>query len=800
MPYSEREALYLGALLHDIGKFRQRALDEHLKHPLLSAQVIDALFEDERIKTIAAFHHLEDLRRSNLKGSLRRLAEIVCEADSLASGERRRDTETLQRPLQSIFSAVRLGETQGNPPEVWQPIGRLNDEYYPFPEQNLPEPAQLQERYLQHWQAFLQELAQFGAAIHPDTLLALLKKYLWCVPSASYRNVPDISLYEHSRLTAALAVCLYDFLQERPDSSAQSDVFDRNENRFRLVCGDITGIQRYIYNIAHKGALRALKGRSFYLQLLLQVAARELLRRLDLPLACLLYASGGKFYVLAPNTSRFSEVLRRFEQEAQEWLLERYDGAIGLVIAHVELCGQDFVGEQHPHPITRKWAEVTEKIEQKKRQPFSARITQEDFWDPWGPGGSIVTCYATGRYLCRTGEEAEKLQAEVIFPYQEENEATPRYISQEQHEARELGRALRSARAIELLSPDAPGDGNALFNGWRFRIYEGPPEVGNVQGELIWLNTDEVRPGALHQSWMFYGGNWAFEGDFDQAAERAQGSRLLGALRMDVDNLGQIFRDGLGAHATFSRVVQLSTMLDFFFAGYLNRLRRLRWSVCEGVQQNQGDQLKDMIQIVYAGGDDLFIVGVWNVLPDVAQWIRREFDRFTGGNPYMTLSGGIALFPPKLPLYHAAQEAGRAEEKAKDFRRHVRRNGVEVATVSKNALSFLETPISWNDLEVLHQWMVRLYQAIQEDRVSRGILGRLYGIYAEYQQHQNIWGRWRWRACYSLARYANQHKAFADDLLQLAAELFCSTSTESDFVALIHIPARWTEMLTRKEE
>ncbi|WP_243663284.1 hypothetical protein [Rhodothermus marinus] len=118
----------------------------------------------------------------------------------------------------------------------------------------------------------------------------------------------------------------------------------------------------------------------------------------------------------------------------------------------------------------------------------------------------------------------------------------------------------------------------------------------------------------------------------------------------------------------------------------------------------------------------------------------------------------------------------------------------------KNALFFLETPISWNDLEVLRQWVVRLYQAIQEDRVSRGILGRLYGIYAEYQQNQNAWGRWRWRACYSLARYANQHKAFADDLQQLAAELFCSTSTESDFVALIHIPARWTEMLTRKEE
>lgn len=181
-----------------------------------------------------------------------------------------------------------------------------------------------------------------------------------------------------------------------------------------------------------------------------------------------------------------------------------------------------------------------------------------------GPGGSIVTCYATGRYLCRTGEEAEKLQAREIFLYEDEEEATPRYISQEQHEARELGRALRSAQAIELLSPDSSGDGYVLFNGWRFIIHEQQPEAGQVRGELIWLNSDEMLPGTLRQNWMFYGGNWAFEGDFDQAAERARGSRLLGALRMDVDNLGQIFRDGLGANATFSRVVQLSTMLDFF--------------------------------------------------------------------------------------------------------------------------------------------------------------------------------------------------------------------------------------------
>jgi len=812
MYHQERETLYLGALLHDLGKFRQRAHDERTKHALISVAIIDRLIgtrtDAEQIKTLVSYHHREDLSQSGLQGRLRKLAEIVCEADSLASGERNPDIEQAQRPLESIFSHVRLEQSAGASPQVaWQPISELSADAYRFPTFSI---ADLEADYRRHWDAFekaLGKIENLKALPHPSTLLALLKKYLWCIPSAAYKTRPDVSLYEHSRLTAALALCMYDYLTEKYGDLNRAPVERRDEVRYRLVCGDLTGIQRYIYNIAHKGALRALKGRSFYLQLLLQVAARDLLNRLHLPLACLLYASGGKFYILAPDTDAFNRELADFEQTLQTWLLQRYDGAIGLVMAHIPLCGNDFAGSDGAHPIASKWEEVTEQIEQKKRQPFAGAITAADFGEPQEPGGQVVVCHATGRYLCRSDEIAEKHRNREIFPAEE---AENRFISAEQHEAQRLGRALREAQAIELIREADGQQGYALFNGWHFRVHTQTPSLENnttaspgffdLSRELIWFDPKQLREHTLPQSWHFYAGNWSFEGDFNEVAAKAQGSKLLGALRMDVDNLGRIFRDGLGKDATFSRGVQLSTMMDFFFSGYLNRLQQLRWQTEQGVVEAKGEgmQLSEGMQIVYAGGDDLFIVGVWNVLPDVARWIRQQFQAFTAKNPYLTLSGGIALFPPKLPLYHAAQEAGHAEEAAKHFQRRVGSNGT---VVTKNALNFLGVSVSWNDLAFLREWTADLYQAIEAKQLSRGILRRLYLAHESYQRHgRNPWGPWRWRTCYYLARYQEQHKAVADKINQLAAELFCSTRTESDLISIIHLLARWTEMLTRKEE
>lgn len=82
--------------------------------------------------------------------------------------------------------------------------------------------------------------------------------------------------------------------------------------------------------------------------------------------------------------------------------------------------------------------------------------------------------------------------------------------------------------------------------------------------------------------------------------------------------------------ATISRVVQMSTLLDFFFSSYLNIIKDKYWNAIDGVSENQSDiSIKDNVQIIYSGGDDVFIIGLWNILPDLAIWMYEEFKKFT---------------------------------------------------------------------------------------------------------------------------------------------------------------------------
>ena len=136
--------------------------------------------------------------------------------------------------------------------------------------------------------------------------------------------------------------------------------------------------------------------------------------------------------------------------------------------------------------------------------------------------------------------------------------------------------------------------------------------------------------------------------DFDQLANASEGTKWLGVLRMDVDNLGGLFRDGLGDSATISRMSTLSESVRLFFEGYIPQL-------CRDYNANYTPEI---LELIYAGGDDLFLVGGWSALPQIAHQIRDEFRAFVGGE-HVTLSGGIAIEHKKYPLYQLAERRRR---------------------------------------------------------------------------------------------------------------------------------------------
>lgn len=271
---------------------------------------------------------------------------------------------------------------------------------------------------------------------------------------------------------------------------------------------------------------------------------------------------------------------------------------------------------------------------------------------------------------------------------------------------------------------------------------------------------------------------------------------------MDVDDLGKIFGDGLGKNSTISRVSTLSSMFSMFFEGYLN-------NICK--------EYENKVYIIYSGGDDLFIVGSWDVIPEVAKDINEKFRKFTCNNPNITLSGGISIEKCKYPLYKGAENAHNALESSKAYKR----NNKEVQK-EKDAINFLNKTLDWHDFGIAHSIKENLYKNLKI-KMPRGILNRLGVIYSLYIESEKILGekylrhkltidefkkklryeKWRWRLTYSLHRYIEQNKDFEPDLKNIENAIlnneFEGEKSILKIIEYLGVPARWAEFLTRTE-
>jgi CRISPR-associated protein Csm1 len=283
-------------------------------------------------------------------------------------------------------------------------------------------------------------------------------------------------------------------------------------------------------------------------------------------------------------------------------------------------------------------------------------------------------------------------------------------------------------------------------------------------------------------------------------AGKAGAIEQIGVLRMDVDNLGWVFSEWV-ANLTMTKLSALSCMMEHFFSGYLNTLAR--------------KQAENDLYIIYAGGDDLFVVGAWHHLPDLAEGIRYRFKTFTGKNPALSLSGGLTLEGARFPLYRAAERAGEAEHKAKGYTRPDKHD--------KDAFCFLDTAVAWEDWgKIVRPQKDELLWLLGEkdnpdgqQRLPRALLQVVQGVHqlyrADFKKAQRqarqeeekqepdpalFYGRWMWMRVYSLTRLAERRKQKdISDRVKKLQKQFMKPAT----VRYSGLAARWAEYLTRKE-
>jgi CRISPR-associated protein Csm1 len=282
---------------------------------------------------------------------------------------------------------------------------------------------------------------------------------------------------------------------------------------------------------------------------------------------------------------------------------------------------------------------------------------------------------------------------------------------------------------------------------------------------------------------------------FDKIADMSSGTRLLGVLKADVDYLGSLFYLGIEPKMTISRISSLSTGIDFFFTGYLNKICEdlaEKWHSNPENQNSLKGRVDGLFYIVYSGGDDLFIIGPWDQIIELAKEINSSFRRYTCENPNLSISAGVLMVKPHFPVQRFAQLVGEQLELSKsdaDKRAYERKKPYE----KKRITLFGETAV-WEDSHLAFEQLLsfgkELERYINEKKLPRTFLHFLQRLYKQYLESNEDRPKplWTPKFLYSLTRRVKDENTFVELLKKVPT-----------FKEKIRIPLWYAILKTRKE-
>ncbi|HOY15218.1 MAG TPA: type III-A CRISPR-associated protein Cas10/Csm1, partial [Saprospiraceae bacterium] len=400
MNIKNRQKIVLAALLHDIGKFWERG-DKHWKesdvirksfpnhefshtvptyenqspmygHALWTQAFFDHFGigkelgldddKDVNLATLSARHHKPS---NHLEGIISLADKWSSSIDRPDEGEEGVDGYTNVKekwgqnfnkkiPLSSIFDQIKVAEKKSLTANAFS-LKKLNvlDDHTIFPhELKYDKEKFITEDYAKLWSSFAEEITSLENRCKTFdsyfiSLCDILRNYTWCIPSATNVEPCNVSLYEHLKTTSGLALCIYDYFEfhdKEINFQSTQDSPIKNEDCLLMVCIDIAGIQNFIYDIANKKAAKSLKGRSFYLQLLLSYIIDQVLSHNDIQAyqTNIIYASGGKAYLLLPNLEKVKDAIEEVDLKIQSYLWKEYKGKLYAVFGSVGFSYETF--------------------------------------------------------------------------------------------------------------------------------------------------------------------------------------------------------------------------------------------------------------------------------------------------------------------------------------------------------------------------------------------------------------------------------------------------------------------------
>lgn len=638
--------LTAGCLLRDVGKILAMGTDSKDRDP------IHRFLEEtgfSELKEIVEAPDQEEDEGSFLP--MDSLAYIALMADRMTDDESSESTDDMVsdtvrgKPLMSLFNRLN-GNKQSLAYQV-NVSGKDGNIAY-------PEEIQCVEHadYDKLAESLKKGLNLLNASNHSvNGVLEGLEDHLSQVPSTSKVNSSDISMFDRAKLRAAVARAIFEYTQSnglsdlKQLSEKESDF--KSQKVFLLYSFDVSGIQDFIYTIPSKGALKNLRARSFYLEIMVEHLIDELLDTLGHSRISLIYAGGGHAYLLLANTKQIKEVIGSFEKNTQQWFLQHFKNAL-YIAGGFSVCSAMELKNKPKGSYSEIFRTISTQISEKKLNRYSAeeiRLLNNE--KPQQGERECSVCRRSDRLIQRDKRDICDICAGLeMFSSSILNESIF-VICRTRLDQRSLplpgGKYLLAVSEAELR--ELARKGSDFIRGYS-------------------KNNRSVEGHSLTRLWV---GDYFNEQSFEKLAESSQGIKRIAVLRADVDNLGQAFVSGFeneregDNYVNLSRTSAFSRKVSMFFKYHINYLLE---NPEFHLDCSRGNEPRHAA-IVYSGGDDAFIVGSWDDVIGFIVDLHRSLKQYSQGT--LSISGGIGIYPPKFPINVMARQSGELEAAAKSL-------------------------------------------------------------------------------------------------------------------------------------
>ncbi len=528
------------------------------------------------------------------------------------------------------------------------------------------------------YEAFSEEYLSY---LNSNQLFFLLEKFGGNVPLDESGTV---SIFDSYKIKAIRAI-----IQSNRESLRHKDNL--------LINIDLSGIQRFIYNITSTGALKNLRARSFFIELLCNHIIYKTLNYFNLHYANVLLNGGGSIYILSGCPEDYRDLFNEIDYSINKWLLKEFNGRLYATFSSIK-CSDDELRRD----ISSVLRELSKETFAKKRRKFNALIEKGEFSFIEKDDPKYQSCE-----ICYKDDPTSQFQRISPYPYEE------RFRCFLCHKLVELGNQIPKTRFIYscaketekclqiedsyyLLSEEKK-DLRCLWvlfedrrdfikdidvfathifaRTYTRRISDLPDairkEISNekraLESKLSTISDKEISDKETES--IIREEIEALKDEntvsLEYMAKSSEGAELIGVLRMDADNMGKILYHGFYGNTILESLSFFSRSVNYFFKLHLE-------SLCKGVKEgnNSSLSLKDHngrnVHTIYAGGDDLFILGAWNDTASLAIDIGEAFKKYTCENIDIGLSGGFILHTPKTPVNKMAETSMIALKTAKN--------------------------------------------------------------------------------------------------------------------------------------